>query len=200
MARNAFFGVKNAPIALLTNPDAVTYDKPVKIPGIVTVSIEPETGTSGCFADDEPWVETSKKHRGSGTLSFRDIDSDPEIRKLFADILGNELDANGRTLFTGKDPKPFAFLCEQNGSAAGTRICLMRCLAQLPKEELKTTENEEPDYVQFDIPVEWRSVTLADGTRLSRYKDYPNTDSYKTFFDDVATTFTPASEAAAVTE
>lgn len=114
MARNGFFGVKNAHIARLTNEETFTYEKPIHIPGTVEIKIEPSIEQSTSHGDNETWLDKYQDNGGSITWSLYDIESTPELRALLADIIGFDIDEKGRLLATsGKTPKPFAFMCEQ---------------------------------------------------------------------------------------
>ena len=122
MPRNGFFGVKNSHIAVLKDEDAFTYEIPVKIPGTVEIKMEPSVETNTSYADNEPWIDKTQDNGGSGTISFYDTESTPELRKLFAELVGFDVDAKGRVLGTsGKTPKKFAFMCEQP-AAASSRV------------------------------------------------------------------------------
>ena len=81
MPRNGFFGVKNSHFALVTDEDKLTYENPVHVAGTVEISMEPSVETATSYADNEPWIEKQQDDGGSGTMSFYDTESTPELRQ-----------------------------------------------------------------------------------------------------------------------
>lgn len=198
MPRNGFFGVKNSHIAILKDEDAFTYETPVKVPGTVEIKMEPSVETNTSYADNEPWIDKTQDNGGSGTISFYDTESTTELRKLFADLVGFDIDEKGRVLGTsGKTPKKFAFMCEQPGHVIGKRRCFLACQIKAPSMDSKTIE-DKPDITQLDYDLTWRPVTLPTGWRGSFYDSYSDLEDYAKFFDEVDTQLAPApaSEAA----
>ena len=193
MPRNGFFGVKNSHIAILKDEDEFTYETPVKVPGTVEIKMEPSVETNTSYADNEPWIDKTQDNGGSGTISFYDTESTTELRKLFADLVGFDIDAKGRALGTsGKTPKKFAFMCEQPGHVIGKRRCFLACQIKAPSMDSKTIEGK-PDITQLDYDLTWRPVTLPTGWRGSFYDSYSDLEDYAKFFDKVDTQLTPAS-------
>ena len=93
MARNGFFGVKNAHLARLTNEDTFEYEKPIHIPGTVEIKIAPSIEQSTSHGDNDTWLEKYQDNGGSITWSIYDIESTPELRALLADIIGFDIPA-----------------------------------------------------------------------------------------------------------
>lgn len=188
MPRNGFFGVKNAHFALVTDEDKLTYETPVHVAGTVAISMEPtvESGTS--YADNEVWLEEKNDTGGSGTMSFYDTESTEELRKLIADLVGYTIAADGRTILSAnKQPKPFAFMCEQPGHVLGRRRCLLMCQMSKPKQSLNTLQGS-PDITQLDYDFTWKPVTPPggkDSDRTSGYDSFTGLADYETFFDAV---------------
>ncbi len=192
--RNGFFGVKNAYIALVKDEEAHTYETPVHVPGTVEVKMEPAIESATSYGDNETWLDKNQDNGGSGTLSFYDTESTPELRKLFADCVGYDIDAKGRVLGTsGKTPKKFAFMCEQPGEVIGKRRCFLLCQMKAPSMDAKTLE-DKPDITQLDYELTWRPVTLPSGWRGCTYDSYSDLDGYDTFFESVDTDLTPVKE------
>ena len=186
MRRNGYFGVKNSHIALCTDTEKFTYEDPVHIAGTVEIKLDASVESADSYADNDTWLSSQKDNGGSGTLSVYDIEN-VTTRKLIADILGYELDANGRMLLSAdKDPVPFAYMCEQPGSAYGKRKCLLMCKAKKPSTDAKTQE-DKPEITQIDIAFEWKVVRLPNGWRGSGYNDYVGTKTYEDFFSKVDT-------------
>lgn len=193
MPRNGFFGVKNSHIAILKDEDKFTYETPVKVPGTVEIKMEPSVETNTSYADNEPWIDKTQDNGGDGTISFYDTESTTELRKLFADLVGFDIDAKGRVLGTsGNTPKKFAFMCEQPGHVIGKRRCFLACQIKAPSMDSKTIE-DKPDITQLDYDLTWRPVTLPTGWRGSFYDSYSDLEDYAKFFDKVDTQLTPAS-------
>ena len=189
MPRNGFFGVKNTHVALCTNSDTPAYDKPVAIPGTVEIKATPSVNTETSYADNEPWIEKQQDNGGSGTLSFYDTESTPAMRKLFAKLTGCEVDSKGRVLGSaGKDPQPFALMCEQPGHVTGKRRCYLMCQLSKPSMDAKTIE-DKPTITQLDY--DFTPVTLPTSWRGSHYDSYSDIDGYDKFFDSVDTALTP---------
>lgn len=189
--RNGFFGVKNSHIALMKDEDAFTYDKPVHVPGTVEIKMEPSRETETSYGDNEPWIKKTQDNGGTGTMSFLDTESTPELRKLFADMVGFDIDDKGRVLGTSdKEPKPFAFMCEQPGHVMGRRRCLYKCLIAAPSLDAKTIE-DKPDITQLDYDFSWQPVTLPTGWRGSHYDSFSDIEGYDEFFDEVDTAVKP---------
>lgn len=193
MSRNGFFGVKNSHIAVLKDEDAFTYETPVKIPGTVEIKMDPSVETNTSYADNEVWIKGKQDNGGSGTISLYDTESTPELRELFADLAGFDIDGDGRVLETSnKDPKPFAYMCEQPGKVVGKRKCWYKCRLTPPSLDAKTLE-EKPDIVTLDYGIEWEPVTLPTGWRGCSYASYSDLGDYETFFDEVKTDLKPKS-------
>lgn len=196
MPRNGYFGVKNAHIAVLESEDNFTYANPVRVPGTVEIKMEPSVETATSYADNEPWIDKTQDNGGSGTISFYDTEGTVEMRKLFASLVGFDIDAKGRVLGTsGKAPKKFAFMCEQPGHAVGKRRCFLCCQIKAPSMDAKTLE-DKPDITHLDYDITWRPVTLPSGWRGSSYDSFSDLDGYETFFDEVDTQLTPAQSGA----
>ncbi len=196
MPRNGFFGVKNTHIAPCTNEDTLTYDKPVAVPGTVEIKATPSVSTETSYADNDAWIEKQQDNGGSGTISFYDTESTPELRKLFSKLTGYEIDAKGRVLgSSGKDPQPFALMCEQPGHIMGKRRCYLMCRLSKPSMDAKTIEGK-PTITKLDYDFTWKPVKLPTGWRGTHYDSYSDIDGYDKFFDEVDTALTPATSAA----
>lgn len=184
--RNGFFGVKNSHFARFEDEDALTYETPIHVAGTVAISMEVsiETGTS--YADNDVWLDKQQDNGGSGTMSFYDTESTPELRQLIADLVGFEIAADGRTILSANlTPKPFAFMCEQPGHILGRRRCLYKCQLSKPNNSMETIQ-DTPDITQLDYPFTWRPVTIP-GTdiKTSGYDSFTGLPDYDTFFDAV---------------
>lgn len=189
MPKNGYFGVKNSHFAICTDEEKLTYDKPVHVPGTVSISMEPSVESATSYADNEPWLDKTQDNGGSGTMSFFDVESTKELRRLLADITGYTVTKDGRiSLTANKKPKKFAFMCEQPGHVMGKRRCLLMCEMSKPKNEANTNQ-DSPEITALEFPFKWRPVSLPtedeDTKRTSGYDSYSGLSDYATFFDAV---------------
>lgn len=198
MPRNGFFGVKNAHFALMTDEDALTYDKPVPVAGTVEIKMEPSVEAGTSHADNEVWLTKQQDNGGSGTMSFYDVESTQELRALIAKITGYQIAEDGRMILSADiTPTPFAFMCEQPGHVMGKRRCLYKCQLSKPSTDAKTIE-DKPEITQLDFDFTWHVVKLPSGSRASGYDSYTGLADYEKFFDSVDTAIAPKAEAAAL--
>lgn len=194
MSRNGFFGVKNAHFAPMTDEDALTYAKPVPVAGTVEIKMEPSVEAGTSYADNEPWLDKQQDNGGSGTMSFYDVESTPELRALIAKLTGYQISTDGRMILSADiKPAPFAFMCEQPGHVMGKRRCLYKCQLSKPSTDAKTIE-DKPDITQLDFDFTWRVVKLPDGNRASGYDSYTGLPDYEKFFESVDISITPKAE------
>lgn len=190
MPRNGFFGVKNAHFAIITDEDKLTYEAPVHVEGTVAISMEPGVEEATSYADNDVWLQEQQDNGGSGTMSFYDTESTPELRALIAELVGYEIAATGQTILSAnKKPKPFAFMCEQPGHVLGRRRCLYYCRLGKPKTEANTNK-ESPEITQLDYGFTWKPITLPSGTRTSGYDSFTGLSDYEEFFKTVNTALT----------
>lgn len=188
MARNGFFGVRNSHFAICTDEDKFTYETPVHVAGTVKISMEPSVETGTSHADNDVWLEEQQDNGGSGTMSFYDTESTPELRQLIADLVGYTIAKDGRTILSAnKKPKKFAFMCEQPGHILGRRRCLAMCQLSKPSQTL-TTNSDTPEITQLDYAFTWKPIIPPGGTaddRASGYDSFSDLPDYETFFDAV---------------
>ncbi len=186
--RNGYFGVRNSHVAICNDEEKLTYEKPVHIAGTVEISMEPSVESGTSHADNDVWLDEQQDNGGSGTMSFYDTESTPELRQLIADLVGYEITKDGRTnMKANKKPKPFAFMCEQPGHVSGRRRCLLMCQLSKPSLDMKTTE-DSPEITQLDYPFKWKPIVPPGGTaddRTSGYDSFTGVTGYDTFFDAV---------------
>lgn len=188
MARNGFFGVRNSHFAVCKDEEALTYETPVHVAGTVEISMETSVENGTSHADNEVWLEEEQDNGGSGTMSFYDTESTPDLRKLIADLVGFEVMDDGRVnMKANKKGKYFAFMCEQPGHALGRRRCLLMCKLSKPSQTM-TTIAESPEITQLDYPFTWKPVVPPGGTaddRTSGYDSFSDLDDYEDFFESV---------------
>lgn len=186
MPKNGYFGVKNAHFAPVKDEDQLTYETPVHVAGTVQISMETSVESATSYADNEPWIEAQQDNGGSGTMSFLDTESTPELRALIARLVGYTIAADGRTILSAdKKPEPFAFMCEQPGHVSGRKRCLLMCQLSKPKLDMSTNQNS-PEITQLDYPFTWKPVTLPESKiRTSGYDSFTGLADYEDFFKAV---------------
>lgn len=193
-----WFGVKKAHIAFMTNETTPAYDTPTAVPGLVTVKMDTELSDEKLYGDDEVWTSDDIDNGMTGEIEFRDLESTEELRALFTQMTGYDLDSNGRLLGTANKPAtPFAFMCEQGGRVMAKRRCLLKCYASKPSTEWKTNEDGK-EYVTYTIsfkavPIELTNTVGTGGDAVTHtwkgtfYDDFRGSATYDTFFSAVDT-------------
>jgi len=136
------FGLKNCHYAKATlDPDTntVTFGTPVRIPGAVNLSLDPEGDNEPFYADDMVYYMTSANNGYSGDLEITLLPD--SFRK---DILMETEDANGVLVEDSNvETEHFALLFEFSGDKRKIRHCLYYCSAARPTIEGKTTEDSK---------------------------------------------------------
>lgn len=147
MAENKVkFNLKNVHYALLNIDEdgAITFEKPVRIPGSVSLSMSPQGDTSPFYADGMVYYTTTANNGYEGDLEIALIPLSFE-----QDVLGNALDDN-KVLEenSNTETKQFALLFEFDGDKKSVRHVLYNCKAARPEISSKT--NEDKIEVQTD--------------------------------------------------
>jgi phi13 family phage major tail protein len=110
-------GVKNFHYAKLTSDSesGVKYESPVKVPGLVTININPNPSVETLFADDAPFETAATTGQITAEISLADLPLDVQ-----ADLLGHTLDANGQLKVKADDTPPYVAIgfesLKSNGS------------------------------------------------------------------------------------
>jgi len=188
-ARNGFFGAKNFHICFIKDAAAVPpvyEDEVYEITGLVELSNEIESNTDTDYADDGVWIRENSESGGSGKLACKaNLETDPVLRKVFSRLTGKGIDAHGRTFnILGREPEPCAIMCEQSGKVAGHRVCYLHTEFSKPNFSAKTKE-DKTSFTNIEMDYKTSFVKVAEGISTDGYDDYPDTDTYATFFDAV---------------
>lgn len=135
------FGLKKCHYAKATFDEDgnVTYDKPVRMPGAVSLSMDPEGENENFYADDVVYYVINNNSGYSGDLELALI---PE--SFSKDIMHEEEDANGVMAENANvEYERFALLFEFTGDKKGIRHVLYCCSASRPAMEGETAEDEK---------------------------------------------------------
>lgn len=135
------FGLKNCYYAKATFDEDgnVTYDTPKRLPGAVSLSLDPEGESENFYADDIVYVVLNNNAGYEGDLELALI---PE--EFLKDILHEEEDANGVLLENANSTfERFALLFEFTGDQNAIRHVFYCCSASRPSAEGDTKEDEK---------------------------------------------------------
>lgn len=174
------FGLKNCHYAKAAFDDDgnVTYAKPVRLPGAVSLSIDPSGENENFYADDIVYYVINNNSGYEGDLELALI---PE--SFLKDILHEEEDANG-VLAENADVEfeRFALLFEFTGDVNAIRHVLYCCSASRPAMEGDTKEDEK------EVKTETLSLTasaLANGYVKAKTSANTSDEVYNSWYDAV---------------
>ena len=131
------FGLKNCHYAKATFDEdgSVTYAKPVRIPGAVSLSMDANGEIEPFYADNIAYYVVNNNSGYEGDLEIALI---PE--SFLTDIMHEELDGNGVLAENANvELEHFAFLFEFDGDQRHIRHVLYNCVASRPSIEGETT-------------------------------------------------------------
>ena len=135
------FGLKNCYYAKATFDEDgnVTYDNPKRLPGAVSISLDPEGENENWYADDIVYVVLNNNAGYEGDLELALIPED-----FLKDILHEEEDANGVLIENANSEfERFALLFEFTGDKHAIRHVFYCCSASRPSTEGETKEDEK---------------------------------------------------------
>ena len=139
MANKIKYGLRNVYYAKATDNGSgvLSYAEPVRIPGAVNLSLDPNGETTPFYADDIIYYQSESNNGYTGSLEIALVPD--SFRK---DILGETEDAN-TVLFEKANVQSaeFALLFEFQGDEAQTRHALYRCTASRAPVNGATQEN-----------------------------------------------------------
>lgn len=137
------FGLKNVHLAPITGIEnnKYVYGDIIKVPGAVSISLEPQGDTNDFKADNITYFSAANNDGYEGDLEIAMI-TDTIREKIFGerkDKLGGFFE-NVNDVFT-----PFAMGFEIDGDEKGRRFWYYNCSCSRPKNEAKTIEgSKEP--------------------------------------------------------
>jgi phi13 family phage major tail protein len=137
------YGLRNVHYAVITEDPvtgAITYGTPKRIPGAVSLTLEPAGETFDFYADDSAYYSEATNNGYDGELEVANLTDEFRI-----DVLGDTYE-NG-VMYENADQvtKPFALLFEFQGDKKAKRHVLYYCKASRPTVAGQTkAENTEP--------------------------------------------------------
>lgn len=174
------FNIRNVHYAILNKAEdgKVTYQKPVPIPGAVSISLDPNGEPSVFYADGYAFYTINNNQGYEGDLEIALV---PESFRT--DVLKETMDQNNvlledATVETGK----FALLFEFDGDVNKIRHVLYNCSAARPTIESETKEDE------IEVKTETLSIkaTPLDGGYVkARTSDSTKKEAYDNWYKDV---------------
>lgn len=181
MSKNKIkYNLKNVHYAVMSDAveNLVTYEKPVAIPGSVSISLDAQGDISPFYADGIVYYKSAANNGYEGDLEVALL---PESFRT--DVLGEELDAK-KVLIENANAKqtPFALLFEFDGDEKAIRHVLYNCSATRPSVESNTKEESiEPVTETLTIS----ATPLSDGNIKAKTGDTTDEATYSKWYDAV---------------
>lgn len=174
------FNLLNVHYALLTsNGDVPTWDKPVHVPGAVTLTLDPQGDITPFYADGIVYYQSVANNGYSGDLEMARF---PD--QMLKDIWGMEEVPEDHVLIENikKEPKSFALLYQIDGDKDNQYYCLYNCSGTRPGIGGSTNkETKEPETKTSSIT----AVSLENGNVLARTTSATPEDVKKGWFNKV---------------
>lgn len=155
------FNIKNVHYAVLSDGATPTWATPVKIPGAVSFSMEPQGDVTPFYADGITYYQSVANNGYSGDLEMALFPAG-----FLKDVFGITEGTTSKVLTENSkvEPKPFALLFEEEGDAAGTKFVLYNCSATRPTRSFATqTDTKEPSTQTITVT----AVPMSDGNVLA---------------------------------
>jgi len=162
---------------------AATYETPVRIPGVITANINPNSSTDTLFADDGPSETAATLGQIELELSVSDLPLDVQ-----AALLGHTLDANGILVRKANDVPPWVAVGFKSLKSNGKYrfLWLLKGKFSVPELNHETKGDSinfqaptiNANFVQRDFDQAWIRQTDEDATGYT-----PTTGD--TWFDSV---------------
>ena len=156
------FNLKNVHYAILTPGDTPTWSAPVKVPGAVTLTLEPSGDVTPFYADGVIFYNSVANNGYTGTLEMARF---PD--KMQQEVWKMELGDTDKVLVENAnvEPSSFALLYQIDGDKDNQYYCLYNCTAARPGVGSTTnTESKTPQTQSASIS----AAPLEDGRVLAR--------------------------------
>lgn len=175
------FGLSNVHIAKITETDGViSYDTPFAMPGIKSLTADPEGDTTKFYADNIVYYVANSNQGYAGDLEIAML-----IEKFLTEILGQQKDNNGALFESADDVTArFALMGEIDGDVKKRRFIYYDCTTTRPSAEMNTIEeSKEPQTDKVSITMSPRSTDKVIKAVIEPSEE--NQTVYDTFFDKV---------------
>lgn len=191
MSKNKIkYNLKNVHFAphVVGENGAITFEKPIRIPGAVSMTLDAQGEISRFYADGIEYYKAAANNGYDGDVEFALIPDEFRIKTL-----GEKLDGK-KVLVETSDAKQtgFAMLFEFDGDIKGTRHVLYNCSATRPSIASQTKEETiDPSTETIKIS----ATPLPDGRVKAKTTDEMDTTTYDSWYDTVYETV-PETQAA----
>lgn len=174
------YNIKNVHYAMQTKAEdgTIAYEKPVAIPGAVSIALDANGEISTFWADGVAYYVASSNNGYEGDLEMAYI---PDHFRIA--VLNEEEDANGVLCEnSNNNTNPFALLFEFDGDQKAVRRCLYNCSTTRPSIEGETKEDTvEPGTETLSIS----NSPLPDGKVKTQTGPNTKEDIYAKWYDTV---------------
>ena len=181
MSNKVNFGLKNAHYAVITETaGAITYGTPKRLPGAVSLSLEPKGETSDFYADDIIYYTTSANQGYEATLELASV-----TEEFRTEVLGETLSTTDKVIIenAAAKPKKVALMFEFDGDVKATRHLLVYCTVNRPGLSGATkTESTEPGTTELSVVA---SPRATDGIVKISTSTTTSEDVYGAWFTEV---------------
>lgn len=177
------YGLKNVYYAILTIAEdgSVSYSKPIKFPGQVSLGLTPDGDITEFYADDCIYYSTDNNDGYTG-----DIETALVPDEFLENVFGFEKDSDGYLYeVAGVDTKHIALMGEFATDAVAKRICLYDVLCRRPDISRKTREKTPtPQTQKMSLTARPIEINGKKYVKTSTTPDVSETN-YNKFFDAV---------------
>lgn len=185
MANKIKYGLKNVyyAVATIAADGTATYADPVRIPGAVNLSMDPQGNQTKFYADNIVYWTGVANNGYEGDLEIARV---PE--SFEKDVLG-VVEDNKHVLVESADAPtiPFALLFQFEGDEKAVRHVMYNCTATRPNVEGSTkNENTEPQTETLSLTAATvYNSSLAQDIVKARTADNTDTTTYNGWFESV---------------
>ena len=184
MSNKIKFGLKNVHIAIQTYAEATglySYATPVRLPGAVNLSLDPQGDVSPFYADDMVYYRSMSNNGYSGSLEIALV---PDWFRQ--SILQETLDNNGVLVENSgvTDPVYFALRFEFDGDEKNIRHCMYNCSVSRPSVGSQT---KEASITPGTETLNLSSDPRTDGIVKTRTSSTTDNTVYSNWFSSVYT-------------
>lgn len=174
------FNIKNVHIAPMTmQGEEPTWATPIKVPGAVSFSLEPQGDVTPFYADGILYYQSVANNGYSGDLEVALIPVEV-LKALYGIAEGT--DSKVLTENANAEPVPFALLFEEDGDTTGTRFALYNCTATRPTRSFST--NKAGKEVQTQS-VTVTAAPMEDGKVMAMTGDETPTGVRSKWYEEV---------------